>query len=384
LLASLVVAPAAFARDRDWVATWNASPVTASTLTFSNQTLREIVHISIGGNRVRVRLTNAFGGDLLVIGEAHVAIRSTGSSIVPGTDRALTFGGQTSLRIPPGAPVISDPVNLHMNPFEDLAVSIYVPEDTGPATVHGTGVQTSYISDPGDFVGEEAFPVAMTTTSRFFLTGVEVLASERMNAVVTIGDSITDGTRSTVDTNNRWPDHLAVRLYENRIRMAVINAGISGNRVLHDGAGPNALSRFDRDVLAQNGVTHVIVMEGINDIGQSFLNPNQAVTADEIIGGLRQLATRAHERELKIIGGTMTPYEGASYFSPEGEVMRETVNDWIRNTPELDGMIDFDRATRDPRHPTRFLPFFDSGDHLHPNDAGYTVMAEAIDLSLLQ
>src|SRR6202158_3021170 len=318
LLASLVVAPAAFARDRDWVATWNASPVTASTLTFNNQTLREIVHISIGGNRVRVRLTNAFGADLLVIGEAHVAIRSTGSSIVPGTDRALTFGGQTSLRIPPGAPVISDPVNLHMNPFEDLAVSIYVPEDTGPATVHGTGVQTSYISDPGDFVGEETFPVAMTTTSRFFLTGVEVLPSERVRAVVTLGDSITDGTRSTTDTNNRWPDHLAERLYENGIRMAVINAGISGNRVLHDGAGPNALSRFDRDALAQNGVTHVIVMEGINDIGQSFLNPPQAVTADEIIGGLRQLATRAHERELKIIRATMTPYGGASYVSPAG------------------------------------------------------------------
>jgi lysophospholipase L1-like esterase len=368
----------------EWTGTWYAPPVMASTLTFNDQTIREIVHISIPGTRIRVRLTNLFGTGLLPIGEAHVAIRASGSSIVPGTDRALTFGGATSVNIPAGAPMLSDPVDLETRIFDDVAVSIYFPTDTGGSTVHGTGVQTSYISGPGDYTADEQFPEAMTTTSRYFLAGVEVTPTVPYRAVVTLGDSITDGTRSTPDTNNRWPDHLAVRLYENQQTMAMLNAGISGNRILRDGAGPNAPARFDRDVLVQQGVTHVTLLESINDIGQNCLNPDQGVTVDQLMVGIRQLIARAHEKHLKFIGATMTPFEGAAYFCESGEVQREAINDWIRFGGEVDGVIDFDAAVRDPANPRRFLPFFDSGDHLHPNDYGYTVMAESIDLSLFQ
>jgi len=368
----------------EWVGTWYAPPVTTSTLTFNDQTIREIVHISIPGTRIQVRLTNLFGTGLLAVGEVHVAIRATGSSIVPGTDRVLTFGGANSVNIPAGAPMLSDPVDLETRIFDDVAVSIYFPTDTGLSTVHGTGVQTSYISGPGDYTADEQFPEAMTTTSRFFLAGVEVTPIQPYQAVVTLGDSITDGTRSTPDTNNRWPDHLAVRLYENNQTMAVLNAGISGNRILRDGAGPNAPARFDRDVLVQQGVTHVTLLESINDIGQNCLNPDQGVTADQLMVSIRQLIARAHERHIKFIGATMTPFEGASYFCEDGEATRETINDWIRFGGEVDGVIDFDQAVRDPANPRRYLPFFDSGDHLHPNDYGYTVMAESIDLSLFQ
>ena len=368
----------------EWVGTWYAPPVTTSTLTFNDQTIREIVHISIPGTRIQVRLTNLFGTGLLAVGEVHVAIRATGSSIVPGTDRVLTFGGANSVNIPAGAPMLSDPVDLETRIFDDVAVSIYFPTDTGLSTVHGTGVQTSYISGPGDYTADEQFPEAMTTTSRFFLAGVEVTPIQPYQAVVTLGDSITDGTRSTPDTNNRWPDHLAVRLYENNQTMAVLNAGISGNRILRDGAGPNAPARFDRDVLVQQGVTHVTLLESINDIGQNCLNPDQGVTADQLIVGIRQLIARAHEKHIKFIGATMTPFEGASYFCEGGEAQRAAINDWIRFGGEVDGVIDFEAAVRDPANPRRFLQFFDSGDHLHPNDYGYTVMAEAIDLSLFQ
>ena len=384
-LIGLMVAQGSLAgTPEEWVGTWYAPPVTTSTLTFNDQTIREIVHISIPGTRIRVRLTNLFGTDLLAVGEVHVAIRATGSSIVPGTDRLLTFGGATSVNIPAGAPMLSDPVDLETLIFDNVAVSIYFPTDTGLSTVHGTGVQTSYISGPGDYTADEQFPEAMTTTSRFFLAGVEVTPTQPYRAVVTLGDSITDGTRSTPDTNNRWPDHLAVRLYENNQTMAVLNAGISGNRILRDGAGPNAPARFDRDVLVQQGVTHVTLLESINDIGQNCLNPDQGVTTDQLIVGIRQLIARAHEKHIKFIGATMTPFEGASYFCEGGEAQRAAINDWIRFGGEVDGVIDFEAAVRDPANPRRFLQFFDSGDHLHPNDYGYTVMAEAIDLSLFQ
>jgi len=384
-LVGLIVGEVSLAgQPGEWIGTWHASPVTTSTMTFDDQTIREIVHISIPGNRIRVRLTNLFGTAPLDIGEVHVAIRASGSSIVPGTDRVLTFGGASSVSIPAGAPMLSDPVDLETRIFDDVAVSIYFPTDTGPSTVHGTGVQTSYVSGPGDYTADEQFPTEMTTTSRFFLTGLEVTPPEPFRAVVTLGDSITDGTRSTPDTNNRWPDHLAVRLYENHQTMGVLNAGISGNRILRDGAGPNALARFDRDVLVQQGVTHITLLESINDIGQTCLNPDLGATADALIVGIRQLIARAHERNLKFIGATMTPFEGAGYFCEDGEVTRETINDWIRYGGEVDGVIDFDLAARDPANPRRFLPFFDSGDHLHPNDYGYTVMAESIDLSLFQ
>ena len=379
----LSVSPNALAGEQRWIGTWSASPVSGATLRFEDQTLREIVQVSLGGDRVRVRLTNAFGTEPLLIGEAHVARRAAGAAIVPGTDRTLSFGGKsTDVLIPTGAPALSDPVDLEVPAQSDLAISIYLGGNFGPPTVHGTASQTSYISTAGNCTGDEVMPVAETTLSWYYLADFEVSASERARAIVTLGDSITDGTRSTPDTNRRWPNRLASRLLDEQREMGVLNQGISGNRILHDGTGPNALARFDRDVLAQQGVAYVVLLEAINDIGRSFTMPDEAVDADQLINGYRQLIERAHLRRLKIIGGTLTPFEGAGYFSEQGEADRQAVNDFVRYGGEFDGVIDFDAAVRDPSAPRRFLPDYDSGDHLHPNDAGYEAMANAIDLSL--
>jgi len=383
--------------DGTWVATWGASPVAplpANTTNtgFTNQTVRLIVHTSLGGNEVRVRLSNAFGTDSLAIGAAHVALRSMNAGIVSGTDRALTFSGSNSATIPPGALVVSDSIKLDVPALADLAVSLYLPGPTGQATWHAAAFSTNYISKAGDFTGTADLPVDHTVTSWFYLTDVEVKSSKDTLAIVTFGDSITDGTRSTPDTNHRWPNLLAERLAEHHIKMSVVDEGIAGNRVLHDFVGPNALARFDRDVLAQPGVGYVTVLLGINDIGDigrlpAVAQPGrgpQPVSAEEIIAGHRQMITRAHEHGLKVLGCTLTPFEGAAYFSPEGETKRQAVNKFIRTGGAYDAVIDFDAVVRDPAHPERFLAMYDSGDHLHPNDAGYKAMADAIDLSLFK
>jgi lysophospholipase L1-like esterase len=297
----------------------------------------------------------------------------------------LKFGGSASTTIPAGAVIISDPVNLPLPPATDLVVDLYVPGDTAasgsPVTMHTGANQTSYVSSTGNYVGNETMPVAATTPSWFLLARVEVLAPATTGVIVALGDSITDGTRSTPNTNNRWPDLLAKRLAQaTGARMSVLNAGIAGNRVLVDGAGQNVLARFDRDVLVQPGVTHVIVLEGINDIGQARSNP--IPSAADLIAAHRQLIERAHARGIKIYGGTLTPFEGAGYWTPEGEAKRAALNEWIRTSKEYDGVIDFDLATRDPNQPTKFLANYNSGDNLHPGDAGYQAMANAIDLSL--
>jgi lysophospholipase L1-like esterase len=276
-------------------------------------------------------------------------------------------------------------VELKLSPATDLVVDLYVPGDTAasgsPVTMHTGANQTSYVSSSGNFAGSETFPVASTTPSWFVIARVEVVAPPGTGAILAIGDSITDGTRSTPNTNSRWPDLLAKRLAEaGASRLAVLNAGIAGNRVLLDNAGQNLLARFDRDVLAQPGVTHVVVLEGINDIGQGRSNP--LPSAADLIAGHRQLIRRAHAKGLKIFGATLTPFEGAGYWTPEGEAKRTAVNDWIRNGKEYDGVIDFDMATRDPSQPTKFLAPYNSGDNLHPSDAGYQAMANAVDLSL--
>ena len=381
--------------DDAWVATWGASPVAplASNTTntgFTNQTVRLIVHTSLGGNEVRVRLSNAFGTESLAIGAAHVALRSMNAGIASGTDRALTFSGPNSVTVPPGALVVSDSVKLDVPALSDLAVSLYLPGPTGQATWHAAGLSTNYISKPGDFTGAADLPVDHTVMSWFYLTDVEVKSSKDTLAIVTFGDSITDGTRSTPDTNHRWPNLLAERLAQHHLKLSVVDEGIAGNRVLHDFVGPNALARFDRDVLAQPGVGYVTVLLGINDIGdigrvltQPGLAP-QPVGAEEIIAGHRQMITRAHEHGLKIVGCSLTPFEGAAYFTPEGETKRQAVNKFIRTGGGYDGVIDFDAVVRDPAHPARFLAMYDSGDHLHPNDAGYKAMADAVDLSLFK
>ena len=352
---------------------------------FNNQTLRLIVHTSIGGDRIRVVLSNAFGTAPLVVGAANVALRDKDSAIVSRSSRPLKFSGSASTSVPSGAIIISDPVDLALPPTSDLVVDLYVPGDTAASgsavTMHTGANQTSYVSSTGNYAGAETFPVATTTGSWFVLARIEVAAPAAAGAIVALGDSITDGTRSTVNTNRRWPHLLAKRLAgANGPRMAVMNAGIAGNRVLLDNAGPNALARFDRDVLSQTGVTHVIVMEGINDIGQARANP--LPSAADLIAAHRQLILRAHARGLKIYGATLTPFEGAAYFTAEGEAKRAALNEWIRTGKEYDAVIDFDAAVRDPNQPTKFLAQYQSGDNLHPSDAGYQAMADAVDLSL--
>jgi lysophospholipase L1-like esterase len=352
---------------------------------FNNQTLRLIVHPTLGGERLRVVLSNNFGTAPLVIGAANVSLRDKDAAIVAKSSRILKFSGSASATIPAGAIIISDPVDLTMPAAADLAVDLYVPGDTAasgsPLTMHTGATQTSYISGSGNFAGAETLPVATTTPSWFILARVEVVAPAATGAIVTLGDSITDGLRSTLNANKRWPDLLAKRLAQaTGPKLAVLNAGISGNRVLLDNAGPNALARFDRDVLSQTGVTHVIVLEGINDIARGGSNPLPSAT--DLINGHRQLIMRAHARGLKIFGGTLTPFEGTGSWTAETEAKRAALNEWIRTSKEYDGVIDFDAAVRDPNRPTKFLAQYQSGDNLHPSDAGYQAMANAIDLSL--
>ncbi len=380
-----------------WVGSWSSSQLPADAMffepsaTFSNQTLRQIAHVSIGGMWVRVRLSNVFGDSELRVGAARVALQSEGASIYPWSNRTLTFDRQSRVTIPIGGEALSDPVWLRVRAQSNLAVSIYVPETTGAPTWHEIGKQTTYVSAEGDFTAAENLPTAETTEARYWLAGVEVTAPPKTFSVVAFGDSIADGWGSTPDANRRWPDYLSNRLNSGGNRrfgtVGVLNQGMSGNRVVYDFMGPNARDRFDRDVLAQPGVKYVVMMMGINDIGLpgAFGIPDQAVGADEIIAGLDELADRAHGEGLTVYAGTLTPFEGTTlpgYYTRAGEEKRQAVNAWIRSTDVFDAVLDFDVALRDPEHPTRLLAEYDSGDHLHPNDAGYEAMANAIDLKL--
>ena len=354
-------------------------------VTISNQTVRQIVRVSVGGDRVRVVLSNAFGTAPIEIGAAHVALRDHDALVKASSVKPLTFGGSPTGRIVPGATIVSDAVSLTVPAVSDLVVDLFLPGELGtgpsPVTTHNGASQTNYLSAAGNHSGEAAMTVERTAGAWFLLARVEVASDQGSGAVVTFGDSITDGARSTSDLNSRWPDHLARRLAGRKGKpIAVLNAGIGGNQVLGDGAGVSALARFDRDVLMQTGVTHVIIMEGINDIGLARANP--APSADDLIAGHKQLIARAHARGLKVYGATLTPFEGAAYWTAEGETKRQALNQWIRTGGAYDEVIDFDQVTRDPAAPTKFLPAYDSGDHLHPGDAGYKAMGEAVDLKL--
>lgn len=403
-VAAFIFTQAAFAQQH-WVGAWGAAPspqleakeMESQKLTFHDQTLREIVHVSIGGNTVRVRLSNAFGAEPVEIGAAHLAIRAAGSSVTPGTDRALTFSGRPRVEIPAGAVVISEPIQLKIPPTADLAISLYLPKDTIGGGVHYSAQQTNYIAR-GNTTAAASLDSPDKITSWAFLTGVDVLAPIATSSIIAFGDSITDGARSTNDTNHRWPDFLAARLLarNSATQLAVIDMGIGGNRILHEGAaskrpqfGINALARFDDDVLSQPGVRYLMILEGINDIGHagSSAPASETVTADDIIAGLTQMIERAHELGIKVIGATLTPFEGEGnksrgYWTPEKAKVREAVNSWIRAGKGFDGFVDFDKAVRDPASPNKILPAFDSGDQLHPSDAGYKAMGEAIPLSL--
>ena len=383
--------------DRDhWVGTWSASmqaPIPGSpAASFENVTLRQIVHTSIGGGLVRVRFSNSLGTDPLVIGAASLGVRSTGASVVPGTLRVLTFAGETSISVAPGGVALSDPVFLNVAPLTDLAISMYLPTAQMGVTQLTLAHQRSYVSSRGNFAAANDMPAASVITSWYWLSGVEVVGGANSRALVTFGDSITEGFNSTLNANMRWPDVLARRLQaDGRTRdVGVLNEAISGNRVLNDVIGPDAARRIDRDVLTQGGLTYVTVLLGTNDLGFSQLAPGTFgpgvslanVSAAEVISGYQQVIRRVHQAGAKIYGCTMLPFEGAGYYDSGVEPKRAAINDFIRNSGEYDAVIDFDKVMRDPTHPTRLRPEFDSGDHLHPNDAGYKAMANSINLDL--
>jgi lysophospholipase L1-like esterase len=376
-----------------WSATWGASDTlpAPNSPVFSDQTLRLIVHTTTGGNQVRIKLTNVFGSRPLVIGGASIALQESNASLVAGSNRELTFNGHPSITIPIGAYVLSDSASLSISAQHNLAVSLFISGDSGPVSMHPFALQTSFVSTPGDFVArEDAGPFQTAIHNWPYLADVEVGSAVVSRSIVAFGDSITDGYGSTADTNRRWPDYLSVRLIAAHRNIAVVNEGIGGNRIWHDAIparivfGPNGLSRFDRDALTVIGASHIIVLLGINDIGQAgaATNPEEQVSADEIIVGLEQFALRAHAHGIRIIGATLTPYGGAAYFGAQGEEKRLRVNAWIRTAKELDGVIDFDAAIRDPAMPTQMKAPYDSGDHLHPSDEGYKAMAATIDLAL--
>jgi len=349
---------------------------------FNNQTVRMIVRTSIGGTRVRIKLASAFGTVPVTIGAAHIALRSKDSEIVQGSDRALTFNGKPDCTIGDGMVIVSDPVDLKVPALGDLAVSLYLPGETGRPTTHGAALHTNYISKEGDFTGQPAIADAATSESYFWLAGIDVLAPADAALIVALGDSITDGIRSTNDSDHTWPELLAVRLASRKdtANVAVGNMGISGNKVLRDGAGVSAVARFDRDVLSQSGVKWVMLLEGINDIGTG--RPTEPITVDDLTGAYRQMIEQAHTHGIQVIGCTLTPFLGAPYKREAGEPIRTAVNKWILTSGAFDAVVDFDAAVRDQNDPTKVRAEFDPGDHLHPNDKGYQALADAVDLSI--
>ncbi|MFP5227160.1 MAG: SGNH/GDSL hydrolase family protein [Acidobacteriota bacterium] len=377
-----------------WVGTWATSPFGGDPWhkipTLVDSTLREVVHTSIAGKALRVHFTNEFGTEPLQIEAANVALSAGESAIQAGSVHALTFGGKASINIPPGAEAVSDPVTMATPAFADLAISFFLPlQQISDVSVHSSANQTNYIQAGSNVVSAPSLTDAKTMTSWYFVKGVDVEpTAAHAGAVVAFGDSITDGAHATDNANHRWPDYLAVRLHNNPATadLAVLNEGIGGNCVLIHCVGPNALARFDRDVLSLAGVRSIIVLESINDIGalHNPNNPDYQLTAEDLEQGLSQLVARAHEHGIKVIGATLTPYRGAGYFTERGEQIREAVNQWILTSGVFDGSVDFDKATRDAANPQVFAAQYDSGDHLHPKDAGYDAMANAIDLSLLR
>lgn len=355
--------------------TWAASTDRTGG-TVNDQTVRDIIRTNIGGSGLRVQLSNVFGSQAVTFGQVTVGVVQSGADVVPGTNRQVTFSGSPSVTLQPGVEVLSDPLPGNVAAQQDLAVSIYAQGAVGTVTGHNLATQTSYLSTAGNHAGEDA-STAFTTTIQnwYWLEGVQLTEPKIVKSVVALGDSITDGFRSTPSTNRRWPDDLARRLLAKPLaqQMGVLNEGISGNRILADGAGPSTLSRLDRDVLAQPGAETVIFLEGINDL-------SRGATADQVIAGDRQVIARVHAAGKCILGGTLTPFGNSS--DTEKAAVR-TVNDFIRNSGEFDGVVDFNAAIRDPADPDRMLPVYDSGDSLHPNDAGYQAMANAIDLKML-
>jgi lysophospholipase L1-like esterase len=381
---------------KHWVGSWAAAPAPAEGVVgFNNHTLRMMPRLSLGGGTVRVRISNAYGARPLVIGAARIALRDKGPGIVPGSDRKLTFGGSGGGVIAAGALIVSDPVELNAPPLADVAVSLHLPGEV-LANFPITGRyarQTNYISPPGNFTEAAVMPIGNLSDQWFFLSGIDVVAPDNAGGVVALGDSLTDGNISTIDAFCRWPDQLARRFAEGQLSsrggrpIGVMNQGLGGNRILHDIRGDSGLRRFDRDVLAAPGITHVIVMLGTNDLRNRWAKPEEEVTGEQMIAGLQQMAVRAHTAGIKIIGATLTPFGNETFmanaWNPTREKHRVTVNNWIRESGAFDGVADFDRAIRDPERPTQMAAIYDCGDGLHPSDLGYCKLGDAIDLALL-
>ncbi|NDV89132.1 SGNH/GDSL hydrolase family protein [Aurantimonas aggregata] len=389
----------AMAEERSWIGTWMASPqpIWGSDFAFptkipasvKDQTIRQVVRISLGGSRIRLVFSNAYGDRPMRIGGASVGLAGESGAAEPGTIRRITFGGKDDIVVPPGAPAVSDPLELTVDAHGKLAVSIYLPDDTPLTTFHWDGRQTAWFGE-GDLTQAEDFPETAITDARVFLNEV-LVDTPNEGAVVVVGDSITDGNGTTIDADTRWPDLLAKRLAPHQI--AVLNGGISGGRLLQDKMGVNVAARLRRDVFSQPNLKAVIVLIGINDIswpGTGFA-PNQVrPTADAMIAGYQQLIALADANNVRLIGATLPPFEGAlngtplgNYYDPEKDALRHEINRWIRERGAFDAIVDFDAVLRDPGHPARINPAFDSGDHLHPGDEGNRAMADAIDLDAL-
>lgn len=351
-----------------------------------NQTIRMIVHTSIGGSMLRVELSNAFDKSVISIGAAHIAIRAKDSAIENGTDRILKFSGNPSVEIRPGEVLVSDPVDLTFAPLTDLAVSLYVVNNAAKPTNHTPSLHTAYISN-GDASGAESMPEPSTTASYLWLRSVDVMAPALDFAIACLGDSITDGYGTTPDQDQAWPTLLAKRFVAQKTgpRVAVINEGISGNQILRHGAGVSALARLDRDVLSEPGVRWVVLLEGINDINiHGQITGPEAVTADDLIGGDRQLIARAHLNGVKVMGATLTPDMGVWPAGPIGEATRQKLNQWIRTSGEFDAVVDLDVVLQDKDNPAKLRDDLDPGDHIHPNDIGNGIMAAAFQLNTFE
>jgi len=393
------------ASTNTWIATWAASPQSGSPnprealINIDNQTVRERVRVSIGGSQIQLRFSNEFGSSPLVIGSATVAVPSDASTAKQESIRSVTFEGHKSVTIPAGAPVLSDPLMFPLTSEGEISISIYFPKRLTTPTLHAFAFKHAVVSQHGDFTHAEKIEVAATSTASICVTAIFVSSEPQERLVVAFGDSITDGDGSTVDADNNWPSNLVRRPAKpvEASTFAVVNEGIVGNRLLRDGDifGLSALARFDRDALVLPGVTHIVLLEGLNDIcfpgakmdGQYLADPAETRSAEDITDAYRQLISRAHARGVKVVGATITPCEGVDipgYYSEAKEVTRQAVNQWIRTSGAFDGVIDFDAVMRNPKHPSQLLPKFTSKDHLHPNDEGYKAMADSIDLNLFK
>ncbi|RJU09542.1 esterase [Xanthomonas campestris] len=384
-----------------WIASWATSPQAGEAdaeeplANIDGQTVRQRVRMSIGGTQLRVRLSNELSASPLTIGSASIAVAKDASTVEPASLRQLTFGGQSSVSIPAGAPILSDPVDLQVAPGAQVGISLFFPGRVTSNTLHSLALKRAVVSTPGDHTRETSIAPAATSTSSIAISAVLVPQARAQRLLVAFGDSITDGAGSTTDADRSWPAQFAQRVAAADPGLSVVNAGIAGNQLSHEGYGASGLARFDRDVLALPGVTHIVLLEGINDIAapgvkigsRYFAPPTEVRTAEHVISAYRQLIARAHDHGIKVIGATLTPFAGNTvpgFYSPQKEAARQTVNAWIRNSHAFDAVIDFDAVLRDAEHPLQLQARFASRDRLHPNDAGYAAMADAIDVTLFR